>query len=259
MYIAVGFAILFFVGTSWKQLTALVVLFVLAIVVVLVVAPATGHHVLKPYQMQRLTGFLHPSHDPRNQTYNITAVADRDRVGREDRPGHGGRHAGEPGLPARHHTDFIFAVVGETYGFVGAAIVLSLYALLIWRALRILTMAKNLYGTLIAGGLARDADVPGIHQRGHDDRHHADHRSPAAPHELRRLIGARNVYRHRPSTVDLYTGTDDSRIEESRTRVPMTAAPQTRARNVFARRIELSKLALPPRTYPNFHKGLNEL
>ena len=55
-------------------------------------------------------------------------------------------------LPA-NHTDFVFAAVGETYGFVGAALVLSLYALLIWRALRILTMAKNLYGALIAGGV----------------------------------------------------------------------------------------------------------
>ena len=43
--------------------------------------------------------------------------------------------------------------MGETYGFAGAALVLSLYALLIWRALRIMTMAKNLYGTVIAGGI----------------------------------------------------------------------------------------------------------
>ena len=50
-------------------------------------------------------------------------------------------------------TDFVFAAVGETYGFVGAAVVLSLFALLIWRALRILTMSKNLFGTLIAGGI----------------------------------------------------------------------------------------------------------
>ena len=48
----------------------------------------------------------------------------------------------------------MFSVVGEEFGFVGAALVLSLYALLIWRALRILTMAKNLYGALIAGGIA---------------------------------------------------------------------------------------------------------
>ena len=47
----------------------------------------------------------------------------------------------------------MFSVVGEEFGFVGAAIVLSLFALLIWRALRILTMSKNLYGALIAGGI----------------------------------------------------------------------------------------------------------
>ena len=56
-------------------------------------------------------------------------------------------------LPERH-TDFIFAVVGERFGFVGAAFLLSLYALLIWRALRILTLSKNFYGSLIAGGIA---------------------------------------------------------------------------------------------------------
>ena len=57
------------------------------------------------------------------------------------------------GFLPEHDTDFVFAVVGETYGFVGAALVLSLYALLIWRTLRIVTLSKNLFGTLIAGGI----------------------------------------------------------------------------------------------------------
>src|SRR5204863_214731 len=52
-----------------------------------------------------------------------------------------------------HHTDFIFAVVGERWGFVGAAFVLSMYALLIWRGLRILTVSKNLFGAIVAGGI----------------------------------------------------------------------------------------------------------
>ncbi|MGO9905636.1 MAG: rod shape-determining protein RodA [Solirubrobacteraceae bacterium] len=153
VYIAVGFAVLFFAGTSWKQLVALAALFVAAIVLVLVVAPATGHHLLKPYQMQRLTGFLHPSHDPQNQTYNITESLTA--IGSGGKTGLGVQGASQVNLhflPAPD-TDFIFAVVGETYGFVGAAVVLSLYALLIWRALRVLTMSKNLYGTLVAGGV----------------------------------------------------------------------------------------------------------
>jgi rod shape determining protein RodA len=152
VYVAIGFAILFVAGTSWKQLTGLVAMFAASIALVLAGAPAMGVHLLKPYQVQRLTGFLNPSHDPRNQTYNITesliAIGSGQKTGR-------GANATQTKLnflPA-NDTDFIFAAVGETYGFVGAAIVLSLYALLIWRGLRILTMAKNLYGTLIAGGI----------------------------------------------------------------------------------------------------------
>jgi rod shape determining protein RodA len=109
--------------------------------------------VLKPYQVQRLTGFLNPSRDPANQTYNITqsqiAIGSGGKTGR----GVAGATQTSQNFLPENQTDFIFAVVGETYGFAGAALVLSLYALLIWRTLRILTMAKNLYGTLIAAGI----------------------------------------------------------------------------------------------------------
>jgi rod shape determining protein RodA len=153
VYVVVGFTILFVAGTSWKQLTALVAMFVVAIAIVLAGAPALGVHVLKPYQVQRLTGFLNPSSDPQNQTYNIheSLIA----IGSGEKTGRGVQKATQTNLHflPENQTDFVFAVVGETYGFAGAALVLSLYALLIWRSLRILMMAKNLYGTLIAGGI----------------------------------------------------------------------------------------------------------
>ena len=152
VYVAVGFSVLFFAGTSWKQLTTLVAMFVASIAIVLAGAPALGVHLLKPYQVQRLTGFLNPSSDPQNQTYNIheslIAIGSGQKTGR----GANATQTKLSFLPA-NDTDFIFAAVGETYGFVGAAVVLSLYALLIWRTLRILTMSKNLFGTLIAGGI----------------------------------------------------------------------------------------------------------
>jgi rod shape determining protein RodA len=153
VYVAVAFTVLVFAGTSWKQLTALVAMFVTSVVLVLAVAPALGVHVLKPYQVQRLTGFLNPSHDPGNQTYNITQSLTA--IGSGQKTGRGVAHATQTSLHflPEDQTDFIFAVVGETYGFVGAALVLSLYALLIWRTLRIVAMSKNLYGTLIAGGI----------------------------------------------------------------------------------------------------------
>jgi len=153
VFVAVGVATLFFVGTSWKQLTALAAVFAASVALVLVGAPAAGVHVLKPYQVQRLTGFVNPSHDPRNQTYNITESLIA--IGSGQKTGRGVRNASQTNLHflPENQTDFVFAVVGETYGFVGAAVLLSLYALLIWRTLRVLMMSKNLYGTLIAGGI----------------------------------------------------------------------------------------------------------
>jgi rod shape determining protein RodA len=153
VYTSVGFITLVVAGTSWKQLTTLFAMFAVSVALVLGVAPAMGVHVLKPYQVQRLTGFLNPSHDPQNQTYNISQSLIA--IGSGGKTGRGVAGASQTNLHflPENQTDFIFAVVGETYGFAGAALVLSLYALLIWRTIRILTMSKNLYGTLIAGGV----------------------------------------------------------------------------------------------------------
>jgi rod shape determining protein RodA len=152
VYVAVGFSILFFAGTSFRQLGGLIALFAVSIAIVLAGAPAMGVHLLKPYQVQRLTGFLNPSRNVNSQTYQITesliAIGSGQKTGR----GNKATQTKLNFLPA-NDTDFVFAAVGETYGFAGAAVVLSLYALLIWRALRILTMSKNLFGTLIAGGI----------------------------------------------------------------------------------------------------------
>jgi rod shape determining protein RodA len=153
VYVVVGYTILFVAGASWKQLSALAALGAVSVAIVLAGAPALGVHVLKPYQQQRLTGFLNPSKDPQGSTYNITesliAIGSGGKSGR----GVAGATQTKLSFLSAGETDFIFSVVGETYGFAGAAIVLALYALLIWRALRILMMAKNLFGTVIAGGI----------------------------------------------------------------------------------------------------------
>ena len=159
VYVAIGFAILFFAGTPLRQIGGILVLFAVAITVALVGAPALGVHVVKCYQEQRLTAFLDPSatkstcpglnQDPSYQLrQSETAIGSGQRTGQ-------GLHASQTrnGFIPTNTEDFVFASVGEIYGFVGAAIVLSLYALLMWRCLRIMTIAKNLYGSLIAAGI----------------------------------------------------------------------------------------------------------
>ena len=152
VFLAILLAVLFVAGTPWTHFAGLAGLAAVAIVVVVVAAPAAGIQLLKPYQMDRLTAFLNPTSDPREEGYQInqslTAIGSGGKSGRGDEA----TQTKLDFLP-EHHTDFIFSVVGEEFGFIGAALVLSLFALLIWRALRTLTMAKNFYGALVAGGI----------------------------------------------------------------------------------------------------------
>jgi rod shape determining protein RodA len=153
VYVAGTLAVLFVAGAPWRHFAALGTLIAVSITLVLVVAPMAGVDVLKPYQVDRLTSFLHPSADPGEQGYQQQQALIA--MGSGEKTGRGVANATQTSLNflPEHHTDFIFAVIGETWGFVGCALVLSLYALLIWRGLHILTVAKNLYGALIAGGI----------------------------------------------------------------------------------------------------------
>jgi rod shape determining protein RodA len=152
VYLAILGAVLFIAGTPWTHFAALGAISAVAIALVLIAAPAVGVDVLKPYQQDRLTAFLNPGENQGKEAYQInqslTAIGSGGKTGRGDEA----TQTKLDFLP-EHHTDFVFSVVGEEFGFVGAALVLSLFALLIWRALRTLTMAKNFYGALVAGGI----------------------------------------------------------------------------------------------------------
>jgi rod shape determining protein RodA len=152
VYIAIVLAVLFVAGTKWTHFAALAGLGTAAVIVVVLAGPMLGVEVVKPYQVDRLTAFLNPSTDPADEGYQInqslTAIGSGGKTGR----GEQSTQTKLNFLP-EHHTDFVFSVVGEEFGFVGAALVLSLFALVIWRALRILTMSKNFYGALVAGGI----------------------------------------------------------------------------------------------------------
>jgi rod shape determining protein RodA len=148
----VTIAVMFLAGVRWSHFLAIAAGFAVMVTAVLVVAPAVGTPVLKGYQEERLTSFLHPSEDPSDAGYQQNqakiAIGSGEKTGRGDQA----TQTRLDFVPERH-TDFIFAVVGERFGFLGAAFVLSLFSLLIWRALRIVTLSKNLYGTLVAGGI----------------------------------------------------------------------------------------------------------
>jgi len=151
VYGAALLAVLFFAGVRWRHLLVLVALAAVGIASVLWFLPSAGVQVLKPYQTARLT--LDPDADPGGVTYNldqsITAVGSGGLTGR------GVVEASQTRLDylPEHATDFAFASLAEQRGFVGCAILLLLYLLVVWRGLRVLTVAGDLYGAVVAGGL----------------------------------------------------------------------------------------------------------
>jgi rod shape determining protein RodA len=152
VYMVIAYMVLFIAGTSWKQLAGLAALVLMAATFVLVAAPAAGVHVLKPYQTERLTAFLHPSSDPEKVGYQ--QLESKIAIGAGQKTGRSGAPQTSLHFVPEDQTDFIFAAVGEKYGFAGAGLVLLLFGLLISRTLRIIVMAKDLFGSLIAAGVA---------------------------------------------------------------------------------------------------------
>jgi rod shape determining protein RodA len=153
VFVVATLAVMYFGGVPWTHFAVIGGALTALVALVLVVAPATGVPLLKGYQEERLTSFLSPDEHADGAGYqqnqSKVAIGSGQLAGRGDKA----TQTRLDFVPERH-TDFIFAVIGERYGFTGAALVLSLYALLFWRALRIVTLSKNSYGALVAGGIA---------------------------------------------------------------------------------------------------------
>jgi rod shape determining protein RodA len=150
--LAIAVTILFVAGIPWQHFAAIGALAVLVAGGAYAVGSAAGIDFLHGYQEDRLTAFLHPSEDPSDASYqvnqSIIAVGSGEALGRGDNA----TQSELLFLPERH-TDFIFAVIGERFGFAGAAFVVLLYSVLFWRVIRLMRQATSFYGTLIAGGV----------------------------------------------------------------------------------------------------------
>jgi rod shape determining protein RodA len=117
------------------------------------ITAAVKLHLLKAYQVSRLTSFLHPSADPRGTGYS--AFQSKIAIGSGGLRGQGLFHgqlvAG--GFVPEQHTDFIFAVAGEEIGFIGEMVIIGLLAVVLLRAFRIAARADDQYGMLVASGI----------------------------------------------------------------------------------------------------------
>ena len=146
-------AVLVFGGVPWKHLASLAVVTALIALSVLWFLPSAGLDVLDTYQKDRLIGFVHPDVDPSGTTYNVNQSITAVGSGGIDGRGVAGASQTNMNYLPEHNTDFIFSSLAEQRGFLGAAILLLLYALIAWRGIKIVAIAPSLYTSAVAGAI----------------------------------------------------------------------------------------------------------
>lgn len=137
---------LFLAGLRWRHIIFLAVLVLGAIPVI--------WSQLEGYMRDRILMFLVPDYDPTGASYNINQALIS--IGSGGWWGKGflrGTQSQLHFLRVRH-TDFIFSVLAEEFGFIGSILLLTLFTVLILRLLRAATTSRDVYGRLIAGGVA---------------------------------------------------------------------------------------------------------
>jgi len=153
VYVAILGAALFVAGTRWLHLATLATAGALIVVSLFWAFPALGVQVLEEYQIERLTGFLDPDHDPDGATYNVTqSITAVGSGGLDGRGVEGATQTNMNYLP-EHSTDFIFSSLAEQRGFFGAALLLLLYGLVVWRGIRTIALAPSLFTAIVAGAI----------------------------------------------------------------------------------------------------------
>jgi len=145
---AITVGILVVAGTRTRHLVAL------AVGATVLIALAFQMNVIKQYQVERLLTVFDSGSVSDDARYNLeqSVIA----VGSGGMFGRGYLQGSQTNLDyvPEQHTDFIFTVIGEEFGFLGSALVLALFALLLWRAIRIASLSKDAFGTYLATGVA---------------------------------------------------------------------------------------------------------
>jgi rod shape determining protein RodA len=141
-----GFFVVFLAGLQWRLLAFFTVLFTAALPVL--------WHFMHDYQRQRVITLLNPESDPLGSGYHI--IQSKIAIGSGGLFGKGwlnGTQSQLDFLPERS-TDFIFAVLGEEFGFLGILLLFAFYAVIVVRGMMIAIQAQDTYTRLLAGSIA---------------------------------------------------------------------------------------------------------
>lgn len=141
-----GAAVVVLAGLSWKIIGAAVISFAAAVPIMVI-------FVMHEYQRKRVMTFLNPENDPSGSGYHILQSKIALGSGGFFGKGYGLGSQSQLNFLPEKHTDFIFATLAEEFGFLGCALVLALFAAVIFMALRTASLAHSHFGRLAAAGV----------------------------------------------------------------------------------------------------------
>jgi rod shape determining protein RodA len=147
-------SILIFIGCILCYMAGVKARYFFIIAALAVAAAPIGWHFIHDYEKQRVRTFLHPEEDPLGAGYNITQS--EIAIGSGGFFGKGFLHGSQSQLNflPEKHTDFIFTMIAEEFGFIGCIFVLMLYMILIGYGIAISLRCRHLFGSLLAIGVS---------------------------------------------------------------------------------------------------------
>jgi rod shape determining protein RodA len=149
VFVAIMLVALLVAGAKIRHFLALILIGIIAII------GAIQFDLIHDYQIERLTAFMDPTPDVQSEGYNLEQSKIAIASG-----GARGKGFQAPNTQTtldfvpEQYTDFIFTAVGEQLGLMGSSVLLVLFGFLIWRAIRISAMSRDMFGTLLAAGIA---------------------------------------------------------------------------------------------------------
>lgn len=149
-------ALLYIAGLSYKIVGPALLILIPAVIIFLTIAVQPNQRLLKPYQQKRILAWLEPEkytdEDSYQQLNSVKAIGSGQLLGKgydndEATSVKNGNFVSEP------QTDFIFAIIGEEFGYLGCLFIIGLFTVLVYRGLRIAKRCPDMYGKLLAIGI----------------------------------------------------------------------------------------------------------
>lgn len=165
--VAILFCVLIYIaGLSYKIIGGAFLIAIPLVIVFLSIVVQPDQKLIKDYQRNRIMSFLYPenkeySDDIEQQNNSMTAIASGELIGKRLSGKDTGTSVNEGNFVAENQTDFIFAVAGEEYGFIGCTAIILLLLMITLECIRMSLRAKDLAGKIICCGVGTIVAIQG--------------------------------------------------------------------------------------------------